>query len=143
MQFPDEWLKGIPNKKEYITDDNRLASHLFHFKPEFLRTDGWVEQSINWNDDENSITYTLSQEKNGEIHFKAGLAVLSRHELHKINKKPQVNDMISYERAPLPDNKYHGNLLLKHPHSNKTMKMIAATIAVIAFKRIIEQSPAV
>ena len=139
MSYPDECLKGIPNES-FITQDKKISAHLFYFKDEHIRPDGWCRQSINWNDDDNSIQHTLNQKNNGNVQFKIGVVLLSRAELDKISRRPLINGMLSYERDPLPDNRYHGNLLLKTDYSDRTMKMVAATISMTACERIVEQS---
>ena len=58
MNFPDNSIKGIPNK-EFLIDETTVGSHLFHFKQ--TRDDEFVEQSINWEDNEFVIDFTLNQ----------------------------------------------------------------------------------
>ena len=128
--FPPNCLKGIPNRT-FLSEDNRLGSHLFHFQPGVHRKDGLDEQSINWEDDSQARTFTLNQtNQDGTLQFKAGYTVLSRGEIDRINKRPTIRKLISYERKCTPDNKYHGHLLLKNDVSKKTMKNIAATLAI-------------
>ena len=71
MNYPENSIKGIPNN-DFLIEGGTVASHLFHF--EQIRDDGEVEQSINWEDDESVIDFTLNQKKaNGDLQFRAGL----------------------------------------------------------------------
>jgi hypothetical protein len=136
MDFPEHCIRGIPNK-DFISDDGIIGSHLFHFKKEHNRQDGWCEQSINWNDDENAISFTLKQKKkDGEIQFKSGLLLLPRNEIDRLITRPAIANSLSYERDILDDNKYHGNLLLKNNVPTRLMKQIAAGLALIYSERI-------
>lgn len=64
MNFPDNCIRGIPNNT-FLNMDGSVGSHLFHFDVEIDRGDGWTEQSINWEDDDFVIEFTLSQKKTG------------------------------------------------------------------------------
>lgn len=130
MSYPDNCIRGIPNKS-FLIEDGSIGSHLFHFKPEDGREDGWIEQSINWEDDDLAIEFTLNQTKeNGERQFKAGVAKIPRDEIDRLSRLPTVNGILSYERRAVENNQYHGNLLLKTNVPKPTMRKIAAGIAL-------------
>ncbi len=138
MKLPDNCIKGIPNR-DFILDNGFPATHLFHFEEKHARSDGWIEQSINWEDDDVAIEFTLSQKKdNGERQFKAGVAIISRDEIDRLNEKPTVKGALSYERHTLPNNCYHGNILLQAGIRKPRMKMIAAALALHVSKVIPE-----
>lgn len=138
MGYPDNCIKGIPNEKEFLIPDGSVAAHLFHFKPEPRRTDSRDEQSVNWEDDDSAVPFTLAQRKEGgERQFRGGVAILPRAEIDRINRRPTVGGILSYERQALPDNPYHGNILLRAGVPKPTMKKIAACLAV-AVSRIVE-----
>jgi hypothetical protein len=131
MKYPLNCIKGIPNKKDFIVEDGSVGSNLFHFKLENVRPDGWVEQSINWEDDDTVAEFTLNQRKtDGTIQFKAGIAIIPREEIDRVNKQPTVRGLLSYERQILENNPFHGNILLKAGVPKLTMKKIAAAIAI-------------
>ena len=135
MNFPENCIRGIPNDS-FINEDGSLGSHLFHFLSA-NRGDGWVEQSINWEDDANAVKFTLSVKKaDGQIQFKAGAAIVPRSEMDRLNSRPTVMGLLSYERQTLSDNAYHGNILLRANTPKPTMKLLAAGIA-LAVTRII------
>jgi hypothetical protein len=138
MDFPDNCIKGIPNDT-FLIEDGSVGSHLFHFKDEHKRDDEWIEQSINWEDDDAAIEFTMSQRKDdGEIQFKAGIVILPRREIERISRQPTVHGIVSYERQPLENNRYHGNILLRADTPKPTMKKIAAGLA-LAVSRVVRQ----
>ena len=136
MSYPDECIRGISDVS-CVTED-KPTSHLFNFKDENNRSDGWCEQSINWKDDEYSIQFTLKQQKNGDVQFKVGIAIISRDQLDKLNRRPAIAGILSYERDALENNQYHGNLLLKTNTPKPIRKMVAAGIA-LAVETLIKQ----
>jgi hypothetical protein len=130
MAFPDSCLKGIPND-DYIVEDGSVGTHLFYFDEKHTRDDGWIEQSINWEDDDTVLELTLNQKKeSGELQFRAGVAKISQIELNRLSTQPTVSGIFSYERRTLENNPYHGNLLLRSGTPKPTMKKIAAGIAL-------------
>ena len=138
MNFPDNSIKGIPNK-EFLIDETTVGSHLFHFKQ--TRDDEFVEQSINWEDNEFVIDFTLNQKReNGNLQFNAGVAVLPRSEIDRLNRRLAIRGLLSYERSPLNDNPYYGNLLLQANVPKAKMRQIAAGLA-LAVSKIIPQTP--
>ena len=138
MNFPDNGIKGIPNK-EFVIDETTVGSHLFHFKQ--TQDDGFIEQSINWEDNEIVIDFTLNQKReNGNLQFNAGVAVLPRSEIDRLNRRPAIRGLLSYERSPLNDNPYHGNLLLQANVPKAKMRQITAGLA-LAVSKIIPQTP--
>lgn len=139
MGFPNNCIRGIPNN-DFLLPDGSIASHLFYFKQEQVRYDQWIEQSINWQDDDSAIEFTLGQKKeDGQLHFNAGVVIIPRDGIDSLNRLPAVHGMLSYERQPLADNYYHGNILLKAGLPKHTMKYIAASLA-LAVSNIIPQS---
>ena len=128
--YPDRCIRGIPDNS-FLTDDGSIGTHLFYFFDKHNRDDGWVEQSINWEDDDTVIEFSLQQKKvDGSLQFKAGIVLIPREEVDRLNNLPTVKGLISYERRPLEDNSYHGNILLKSSLPRPTMKKIAAGLAL-------------
>lgn len=136
MSYPDNCIRGIPDDT-FLTDDGTVGSHLFYFNLCTDRSNGWVEQSVNWEDDDTVIEFTLNQRKaDGAFQFRAGAAVIPRQEIDRLNSRPTVKGLLSYERQPIQDNPYHGNILLRANTSKPTMKLIAAGLA-LAVSRIV------
>jgi hypothetical protein len=130
MSFPNNLIRGIPNADFLVDDGKTVGTHLFYFNKD-ARDDGWIEQSVNWEDDDYAVEFTLGQLKaDGEIQFKAGAARIPREEIDRLRSRPVISGGLSYERQYLVGNPYHGNLLLRHNISKPTMKMIAASIAL-------------
>jgi len=129
VSYPDNFLKGVSNKDLITPDGAGISAAVFHFDSEHVRN-GWLEQSICWEDDGGAVTLMLGQRKSdGVIQFKAGVVRVPRSCVGYINKLPRTKDLLSYERQALDANCYHGNLLLKKDTHNRTMKIVAAMIA--------------
>jgi hypothetical protein len=136
MPYPECCLKGI-DIKDAFSDDGELASCILYFK-EAENPHCWRKQSINWQDDDDAIGFTLGQiNQDGSLQFRFGLIVLSRQEIDRVNNRPQISRILSYEREELPHNRYHGNLLLATGVSKKKMKQVAATLAMYATEKTI------
>ena len=136
MNYPKNSIKGIPNDS-FLLEDGAVHAHLFYFQQP--RDDGLVEQSINWEDNESVIDFTLNQKKeNGDLQFMAGVAILPRSEIDRLSKLSTIRGLLSYERSPLDDNPHHGNLLLQANISKAKMRLIAANLAT-AISSIITQ----
>lgn len=130
MCFPNNFIKGITDS-QCIIEDGSIASHLFNFKDNADRDDGNLEQSINWEDDNDAISFTLNQKKDdGSIQFKAGVAIVPLEEIEQLNQKHTVNIVVSYERDILDNNPYHGNLLIPQSVPKPTRRKFAAWIAL-------------
>jgi len=139
VQFPDQCVRGLLNVS-YVTKLGLPAAHAFEFdEPPMARQDGCVEQSINWYDDEGAVAVALIQTKsNGELQFKAGVAVFPRSALDQLKSHHAVGERIQYERAEKPDNKYHGNILLKRDTPGPERKMIQSFLAMSSKVRLRE-----
>ena len=141
MNYPIDYIKGIPNNDFLIKEDLSIGSNLFYFKIEDVRPDGWIEQSINWKDNDAVVDFTLNQTKiDGTVQFKVGIAVFPRDELDRLNRQPTVKGLLSYERQPLQNNAFHGNILLKAGVPRLTMKKIAAGIALTVSEIILRNN---
>lgn len=128
MDYPDNCIRGLSKGCE-ITVEGFAPEHAFYFD-NVQRKDGWDEQSINWEDDESVIRFTLNQKKeNGDIKYVNGVAVISRCNIDRLIDR-MAKGLLRYERKRIDGNRYHGNILLKSGTSKKTMKIIAAGISL-------------
>ena len=127
-EYSDNLLRGL-SADDWVSDGLvTWAAFQIKFEPPFLRN-GCAAQSICWEDDASVIDLMMQQKKDGHIRFRAGIARLPREDVDHIMKLPPFRDILSYEREPLPDNKYHGNLL-ESPDINRTQrKLLPAVIA--------------
>lgn len=134
MIIPDRCIKGISQNSELRFPDKPLSlqnvgAAAFTFRENINRSGTLWESSINWEDDSEVINFTLSQKKRNKIHFKFGVVMLNKSDIDEINRKPTINNIISYERNPKPENKYHGNLLLDGLEGNRTRRIVEGNLA--------------
>ena len=129
--YPERFIKGIPHNN-LINDDGIADQQLFAFIDRGEREDDWIEQSINWQDNEEVINFTLNQTRKGEIHYKAGVALVLTEELERLKRRPQYMGKIDYERNMTEDNPYHGNLLIIRTLSKPTKNAISAHLAILS-----------
>ena len=131
MSYPEYCLRGIPHESQ-IVEAGLVSSDLFFFSDDHVRASGDFEQSINWQDDDDAIAFTLSQKKRDgiSIQFTGGIAIVPRFNLDRLSKLPAFGNDFSYERQTLEENRYHGNLLLKPGVSKQKRKFIATTLAM-------------
>ncbi|MBM4065240.1 MAG: hypothetical protein FJ266_06320 [Planctomycetes bacterium] len=132
MDYPDNCIRGLSKGSE-ITVEGFVPENAFYFK-NVNRKDGWDEQSINWEDDDSVIGFTLNQKnENGETKYVNGVAVISRYKIDRLIDRIEKG-LLRYERQQINDNHYHGNILLKSETTKKTMKIIAAGISLAVEK---------
>jgi hypothetical protein len=138
MNYPENCLRGI-SVPDHILEDGSVSTVAFNFS-DVIREDGWKELSVNWDDDENSKETLLNQKReNGEPQFKVGYAIVPRNELDHLINQPMVNGTLSYERLPIENNKYHGNILLKSNLPKPTIRKIQAGLALIV-SRVVQRT---
>jgi len=137
MPYPEYCIKGI-NLKDAYSDEGDLGSHVLYFDKDETN-EGWKKQSINWQDEDSVIQFTLDQRNtDGTLQFRFGIAVLSRIKIDEYNVRPVINGALSYERERMDNNEYHGNLILERSASKKKMKQIAAML-LLAVERSIRK----
>lgn len=142
MKYPDKLIRGITTLGWLLEDRTGANINLFAFPSERSRPDGWIEESINWMDDAAAIGFTFNQtDDDGQLKFKVGIAVLARDELDTLLKRhPGVRAIFRYERARLPNNEYHGNLLLDQAKDKTLKRMIRDYLALISEIRLREDN---
>ena len=130
MAYPDNCLRGI-SPPDGILDDGTVASHVFYFGKD-VRPDGWLEQSINWEDDLEALPFTLAQKRRDGVTFQfpLGVAVVPRAHLDRLATLPAFAGRLSYERRAIDENPYHGHLTLRADTPEPTKRQIAATLAM-------------
>ncbi len=135
MNYPDKLIRGISNKDDVEGVISGFAdSSLFKkFQAGRDRNDDYLELSINWCDDAGALDHILQEEKEpGVLQFKFGAAILCRKEVDRLCKRPATKGKLAYERNLLPNNKYHGNILLDRSayEIKKFRNMIASGLAI-------------
>ena len=143
MTYPEELLRGIPNQ-DCMAEDGYPGTSLFHFQQKqssSARHDKYMELSINWRDDDGALNILMEQKKeDGTYQFKIGVAVLSRKELDRIRRMPRFKGSFNYERKSLPDNPYHGNLLLIEELPTNLKRMVQTLIAIACTEVIFKKT---
>jgi hypothetical protein len=131
MNYPNELIRGITNK-DYLDEDGRASTAMFQFDENEERTDDFMEVSINWNDDDGALNHILNQCKKdtSEYQFKIGAAFISKQMLDQVLNSFNYRGRLSYERHPLHNNTYHGNLLMQKNMNKGQRAMIAGSIAL-------------
>jgi hypothetical protein len=113
MIYPDRFIRGISNKG-YVDPGGLVSGEIFSFD-DAKRDDGFFESSINWYDNEEALSLLMNEQKNGELKYKVGVAIIKKISVDRlILEYPKYEQVLGYERSPKPDNKYHGNLLLNY-----------------------------
>ena len=137
-QYPKDFWRGIPNK-DFISNGVVLPS-AFQFDDE-IRSDGYKELSVNWNDNDESLEIALSQKKdNGKIQFPGGVAQLDLTNVELVLSLHIANKSFSYERQPIDGNPYHGNLLVLGSVNKQIRSLISSGLALVASNHIILQN---
>lgn len=134
MDYPDKFIRGI-SSPDYVDEGGRASVALFQFL-DVNREDKFFESSINWYDEEEALRLIMEQRKEKDelkFQFKCGAAIIARSEADRIIANPAYKPIFSYERSPIDDNKYHGNLLRKDKAINKGIQtVIAVSLAMNA-----------
>jgi hypothetical protein len=145
MPYPEKCIRGISTQDAIGQGkDNPVAlAALFQFQSCRSKEKPWLEDSINWMDDGNAISFTLKQTKNGELQFKVGIATLALEKLKLVGRK---YGHLSYERNAIEDkmdpsknNKYHGNLLLSRDLQKPFKNQIRSVLAEYAEVKLREE----
>jgi hypothetical protein len=120
--FPDKFVRGIPQTVEYINNEFPTAK-LFHGANTKYGKPEVSEISINWYDCEKAFDIVMNMKKsNGsQIKHKAGVAIFLKSELDRVCEKPVLERSVSYERFPIGGNDFHGNILFYDRGFDKTM----------------------
>ena len=128
MEYSDNLLRGL-SAEEWVRDGLvTAAAFQIKFEKPFIKGE-CAAQSICWEDDTYVIDMMLQQKKDDNFQFKEGIAKLSRGSVDNISRLQSFRGILSYERDPLPDNKYHGNLLVRHESSKTQRKLLPAVMA--------------
>lgn len=135
--FPDEFWRGIANK-EFISQGHVLAS-AFQFDEE-IRVDNYKELSINWNDNAKALEKLLVQRKeNGKLQFSGGAAKLSLPTVKQVLKSFIDENQFNYERRPVEENEFHGNLLISADLNKQLRTQVSNGLALVAGTNIVTE----
>lgn len=133
--FPEHFYRGF-GSSDCFTAFGYVAAGAFQFKPNTQepRSDDFIEASINWDDEPLALKTLLSQinSKTGELQFQYGYVRIPMSVLLPMVWDHINNGHFSYERRPLPNNIYHGNLLLHSSFKKAELKTFQDGLAMIA-----------
>ena len=132
--FSECFLRGF-NIKECFTAELNVASAAFQFGNHTdERDDDCHEASINWEDDGGALTTLMGQKKDGteDIMFRFGYARLSLNLVRMTLKSFIDKNCLAFERKPLENNPYHGNILIPDQLKKPERFMIQNSLAAIA-----------
>ena len=127
INFPETCLRGL-RKPDWI-DENVIQTPAFipDHRTSETRADGGQETSINWEDDAEVEKFTLSNKDNAKF----GAARISISHIQATSDQTKmVKNPLTYERKPLHGNDYHGNIVFKADVKKRTVKMLAAALAL-------------
>jgi hypothetical protein len=133
--LPDNCFRGIENPKLILRKASSVyvRGDLFGFRSTSDEGDGWLKESINWEDNANVLEFTFQQKNNdGTLQFRGGIAIIPLSGLHRLKKTFCGGGHFNYKRDPTDVNPYHGNLLLKQDTDNADKKMLRSSLAVLA-----------
>ena len=130
--YPNNLLRGI-SSLEFISKNNIVLAGAFQFSKN-VRDDLFRELSIIWMDNEaKAFEIAFNQRKSdNKIQFCGGVAILELDQIKHLLKKFIDSKQFCYERRPLDNNEYHGNLLLSNQIEKQEEKLICNGLALIS-----------
>ncbi len=131
-RVPDSFFRGFSHPGCF-TPEGFITNEGFKFDlpVESPRSDSFEEASINWKDDEHALRILcLQRSKKNDIQFKYGYSELKLSDV-TLQLRPFLS-YFDYERKPLINNPYHGNLLIDRTVSGQTKKMMRDALATVA-----------
>ncbi|MGA7194143.1 MAG: hypothetical protein WBW94_10965 [Anaerolineales bacterium] len=138
--FPDYCIRGIKKKSHFHEDTDTASSALYmpDTRTPETRADRGSETSINWEDDDNALNFTLQfldEDNPTLLAFQYGAVKLPRNALDEVNNLPSTMNTITYERHQLRlENPYHGNIVYKAGLAQHAITMIANVLAASSSK---------
>lgn len=139
-KYPEELIRGIANK-DFISEEGYVLPAAFQFE-KTAREDGYCELSVNWNDDYGAILEAMNKRKenNGKLQFSIGITKMERRRMEFYLKDHIETKRLSYERKPVVNNDYHGNLLIHKNTSSQVRNLIMNGLSLTAGRNIIPQT---
>lgn len=129
----NRFYRGLSKEKNF-TPEGYVRASAFEFNDHTKeRSDNNWESSINWDDAPESLNTLLNQrsEKTNQLMFDSYSYILLS-QLKNSMAIPLQEGHLAYERKPLPNNIYHGNLLSPATVDKKTKELIKSNLAMIA-----------
>lgn len=123
---PDNCIRGIRQAADWLVGKYVTSLAFIPNKnTKGDRRDQGYETSINWEDDDQVVNFTLSQQ-----HGKFGAVRLPRKGIENINTKVLFRGHLKYERKKEARNPYHGNIVFLNSLPNSVLRAIAGALAI-------------
>ena len=136
--YPDNCIRGIRESKHINHDERRALGACFapYAKTAEAREDGCQETSINWEDNDRVLEFTLNYRTNPTAYFAFpnGAVRIPREKIDAVNTYEQVRDSIFYERRSVEGNDYHGNIVFNTGLSKTQISFICTLLAAASSK---------
>lgn len=128
--FPDHFVRGLRRQDHVTAEGVSLLAFVPDRRTARDRADNGQEASVNWEDDDTVVDFTLDErDEQGLPKYIYGVARLETKWIDDVNGYPGTRDMLARERAPLPGNPYHGNIVFRGNAEAIVIKMVAANLA--------------
>lgn len=125
-------LRGVRNSDWMIKDWDGVRGVAFepNYKTAEQRQDKAAETSINWEDDNSVLSFTLRDRNNAAY----GVVKIARQSIDAANLLPilksfDAQKVVYYERSPLKNNPHHGNIVFSSSLPRPLINMIASFLA--------------
>lgn len=132
---PEHCLRGL-RKKDWLGPNDEVLGVAFDpdKRTADARKDGGEETSINFEDDAQALSFTLSQKDQAQH----GAARLPLRAIENVNTLPGSLDTLTIERQPIAGtadtrgNPYHGNIVFRKDIQKQIKRMICGALALAA-----------
>lgn len=151
-KYPEDFYRGISDSSA-VDEFGYVQMGAFQFSNYDAlgrNGDGFLELSINWNDDDGALAKLLTQKKEGQDipQFNVGYCTIQTKDLQKIFRVYIRDRKFNYERRPIEkneaegieENPYHGNLLIHKDIDRPTKRNIQSTLATLATNSFIRRN---
>jgi hypothetical protein len=92
---------------------------------------GWLETSINWEDDDRAVEFTRAQKsEKGQLLNPHGVVRLPVTAIDHCMANTPIAKTFARERRVLTGNRYHGNLLFEPSLPKQMIRMLAGMLAL-------------
>ena len=130
--YPDRCARGLSQESITIFQGEELvADSAFQFQPN-QKDKQLLECSINWVDDAGAIKQMQQETKaNGHLKFQHGIVCIRIVDIDQSNNRWLQG--LTYNRDILPNNPYHGNLIIPNEYTEKrVMRALQVALADLA-----------
>jgi hypothetical protein len=122
--YPESFYRGITVSNMINLEYKRVLGDVFRFDGNHKNENGYDEISINWNDDSNSLENIKNQKKDEStvLKYANGIVQVPTKKIKEMRNRYQED--FSYERKPIENNEYHGNILLNFDKIQKQWRKV-------------------